>query len=345
MELRLECKWDEFVKEEKSKELICFGASSCYEKFTNKLNDKFKVKMIIDNDDLKKGLLFNGVTVVGSEIIDQLEESDTIVITSTYYNQIIEQLYNLKFKGRVYSFLHLRGKIPNEGDFDAMKYGIDELKSLLEDEKSINIVDQICYKRKHNISDYSDICEGNQYFLKDIVKTSASEVFIDAGAYDGETVAEFIEFVDNKFLKVYSFEMDKVNFENINKAKFDERVEFINAGLWNENEEVSYLEGGAGTEIVEDANCFAQCVKLDDVVKEKVTYIKMDIEGAEMNAIEGAKTIILRDHPKLAICLYHKFDDLWKIPIYIHRLVPEYKLFIRHHGKNNEETVLYAITK
>ncbi len=343
MELRLECKWNEFLKEEKRKEIICFGASSCFQKFTMKLNDKFIVKMIIDNDASKKGLIFNGVTVVGSEIIDLLEESDTIVITSTYYNQIIEQLYNLKFKGRVYSFLHLRGKIPSEGDFNAMKYGISDLKSLLEDEKSKSIVDQICDKRKNNISDYSDICEGNQYFLKDIVKTSCDEVFIDAGAFDGETVTEFIEFVDNKFLKVYSFEMDKMNFENIDKKKYDERVDFDNEGLWNKNEAVSYLEGGAGTEIVEDANCFAQCVKLDDVIKEKVTFIKMDIEGAEMNAIEGAKTIIMRDHPKLAICLYHKFDDLWKIPIYIHKLVPEYKLFIRHHGKNHEETVLYAI--
>ena len=68
----------------------------------------------------------------------------------------------------------------------------------------------------------------------------------------------------------------------------------------------------------------------------------MDIEGAEQNALEGAKDIILRNKPKLAICLYHKPEDLWEIPLYIHSLVPEYKIYIRHHSHTNEETVMYA---
>lgn len=76
--------------------------------------------------------------------------------------------------------------------------------------------------------------------------------------------------------------------------------------------------------------------------KETPTFIKMDIEGAELEALEGAKTTIVKNKPKLAICLYHKPDDLWKIPLYLKDLVPEYKFYIRHHGKVRWETVLYA---
>ena len=84
------------------------------------------------------------------------------------------------------------------------------------------------------------------------------------------------------------------------------------------------------------------CVALDEVIRESVSLIKMDIEGREMKALAGAKTLITTYKPKLAICIYHKYEDLWEIPEYIHSLVPEYKFYIRHHGPFYTDTVLYA---
>jgi len=77
-------------------------------------------------------------------------------------------------------------------------------------------------------------------------------------------------------------------------------------------------------------------------LKEKVTLIKMDIEGAELEGLKGAKNTILRDKPKLAICIYHSDNDMIRIPEYIHSIVPEYKLFVKHHSILSYETVLYA---
>ena len=72
--------------------------------------------------------------------------------------------------------------------------------------------------------------------------------------------------------------------------------------------------------------------RLDDVpVCSEATWIKMDIEGAEMQALAGAKDTILRNHPRLTICIYHSDEDMLRIPEYIHNLVPEYKLYIGHH--------------
>ena len=84
-------------------------------------------------------------------------------------------------------------------------------------------------------------------------------------------------------------------------------------------------------------------VTIDGIVKEKVTFIKMDIEGSELKALHGAEKTIMRDKPKLAISIYHKLEDILDIPAYIHHLVPEYKFYIRHYSLNAAETILYAI--
>ena len=69
----------------------------------------------------------------------------------------------------------------------------------------------------------------------------------------------------------------------------------------------------------------------------------MDIEGAEMSALQGASEVIRKNRPKLTICIYHSDEDLFRIAEYVHELVPEYKLYIRHHSKSDVETVLYAV--
>ncbi len=77
--------------------------------------------------------------------------------------------------------------------------------------------------------------------------------------------------------------------------------------------------------------------------EDKVTFIKLDIEGSELEALRGAEKIIRRDKPRLAISIYHKPQDYFEIPLYIRGLVPEYKLYIRHHKFNKNDTVLYAV--
>ena len=84
---------------------------------------------------------------------------------------------------------------------------------------------------------------------------------------------------------------------------------------------------------------------IDDIVdpRDKVTFIKMDVEGAELESLKGAKNIILRDCPKLAICIYHKPEDLFEIPILIKEMCREYKIVIRQYADSIFETVCYAV--
>jgi hypothetical protein len=92
-----------------------------------------------------------------------------------------------------------------------------------------------------------------------------------------------------------------------------------------------------------EGNSSINTVKLDDALKdEPVSFIKMDVEGSESNALLGAEEIIKNLKPKLAISVYHKDDDLAKIPLLIHEIVPEYKFYLRHHTSAPVDTILYA---
>lgn len=348
MKLCLNASWEQFEEEsQKQKEgIILFGASSCADVFLNRLKTKYNVKYFVDNDDKKQGKKWEyKYDIFSPEKLEEEGENELLLVTSTYHKEIIEQLKQIGFKGSVYYYLHLRNKVDTNVNAEVERKNIEKLKEILFDEKSKDIVDKIYQKRIFNIEDFSDIEEENQYFVDGIINRDDEAVFIDGGAYDGETVSEFVKFQNNKFAKVYSFEMDKENFAKINKTTFDDRVHFLNYGLWNKKQTMSFIASCRGSEIAEEGNSVAECVALDDVINkdEKVTFIKMDIEGAEQNALLGAKRIITDHKPQLAICLYHSFSDLWEIPFMIHDMVPEYKLYIRHHSESYQETVLYAV--
>lgn len=121
----------------------------------------------------------------------------------------------------------------------------------------------------------------------------------------------------------------------------------IKKGLSNSEKYLRFLERGSSSGIIPDdvsEGVIIPVINIDAVREcRDATFIKMDIEGAEMEALQGAKETIMRNHPKLAVCIYHSDEDMIRIAQYIHSLVPEYRLYVRHHTKREHETVLYAV--
>ncbi len=196
------------------------------------------------------------------------------------------------------------------------------------------------------------IVDERQYFDEDIVQLQDGEAFVDAGSLDLGTTRIFMEKMKQKGCaveKVWAFEPDDSNYCDCEKALIEkgmEKVELMKMGLWCRNTNLAFqCDELAGSHIVEsdEGGTQVKVVALDSCVQEKVTFIKMDIEGAELKALEGAKQLITKYRPKLAICIYHKREDMWEIPYFIKSLVPEYKLYIRHYSNYDYETVLYAV--
>ncbi len=119
---------------------------------------------------------------------------------------------------------------------------------------------------------------------------------------------------------------------------------FLAYSTWDEEAMLNFSQmGNACSDICENGSTVIRTMPIDRVVREKVTFIKMDVEGAELKSLMGAHDTILRDRPKLAVSIYHKYEDMIQIPLYIKSLVPEYRLYVRHYSNNACETVLYAI--
>lgn len=177
--------------------------------------------------------------------------------------------------------------------------------------------------------------------------------FVDAGCFDCRDSLRFVQWCANKYSKIYAFEPETANYKhcrNIAAAKGLQRFELIHAGLGRTCVSGSLSTQGHSSKIISQQEApltdnmeTISIVTLDDIIQEKeVGFIKMDIEGAEYDALLGAEKVIIRNTPLLAICIYHRQGDMLAIMEYLHSIVPEYRFWIRHYSICQNETVLYA---
>ena len=193
-------------------------------------------------------------------------------------------------------------------------------------------------------------CIPNQYFVQPLVPLTEKECFVDVGAFDGDTIDAFLGATDGKYRHIYAFEMSKRNYARLScKVQEDprcaaDRVTLYPYGASDRDGTARYYENNTSTVFSADGTETAEFRRLDDVLKDQpVTFIKMDIEGAEPLALRGAEHIIRTQTPKLAICTYHRAEHLWEIPKMILQMNPAYHIYFRHHDKDEMETVCYAI--
>lgn len=186
---------------------------------------------------------------------------------------------------------------------------------------------------------------GEAYFIPELGMRQ-HEVFVDIGAYNGDTLECFLKKYKDEFDKYYAFELDRDNYERLcdKIAQMPDSVKnkivVSNIGAWNQKAEIHYSSNQAATNVNLSGECVGYVDKLDDVLKEKSTFIKMDIEGAEMYALEGGMEHIRMYKPICAICIYHSLNDLLMIPVMLKEL--GYKIIIRHHDVDASEIVCYA---
>lgn len=186
---------------------------------------------------------------------------------------------------------------------------------------------------------------GRQYF--DFFEPfSGGEVFVDGGAYDGMTTVDFFDWVGEKGGKSYMFEANVQNKKMIETTLRTHKIvnyTLITKGLYNKDCTLKFnTRGGAGARFSDDGYDIDVTSIDNTCVNDKITLIKMDIEGAESKAIEGAKKIIERDNPRLALSVYHKPNDFVNIPNELLDINPGYRFALRHYCTMAEETILYA---
>jgi FkbM family methyltransferase len=320
-------------------------------------NNSVAITAFVDNDPKKIGTEIDGVPVVSAQTLADNSKNKIIVIcTEIYFREIFTQLLSLGITINSICDAQFKHSIkPRIIEFsDSLFGGILNVYNKIEDTRSKQIYLSILCYRAQAFADFYGNFFGKlkspytQYFEKDIISLSNEEVFVDCGAYTGDTYKIFLENV-NSFKHYYAFEPDEKNFSNLRnntQGEFFEggRISLYNVGVSNESGKLSFSSTNTGgSKFVEDGDVFVEVRSIDDTCSIPPTFIKMDIEGFELAALQGAKETIKKFKPKLAICIYHKDTDFVEIPQFIFSLRSDYKLYIRHYSSQIDETVAYFI--
>lgn len=181
-----------------------------------------------------------------------------------------------------------------------------------------------------------------QYF-EDFMRSS-KDIFVDAGAFDGETSQIFAKFCPD-YEKIYVFEPSNVNMKKAKENLAALRdVVYFDCGLSDKKDRLRFSSAlGSSSVISEQGTDFIDVDALDNLSAGKVTFIKMDLEGWELAALKGAAQTIKQYRPKLAIGAYHQTADFLAVYQFVMRLHPDYQIYLRHYTQGWPETVLYFV--
>lgn len=335
-----------FLESCKGKSIIIFGASTAGKDAPNYLLSKgISVSYYVDNDQSKFDTLLNGYEVKNPTSLLQ-EDNPTILITSSFVLEIKSQLLSYGIE-KVFALPGLGniGKIHKLYDSSFIKdnrFKIEQLKNIVFDDKSKITVDAIINNRLFgDFKVFENIFENDIFFPSDIFDLAKIRVFVDIGAFYGDTLLTYKNKVKNDFEMIYAFEPDPFSFKELLKYKSN-KTTLINKGIFNDNKRLSFTLDDIQTKADLNGKHTIDVIRLDDFDFDYVPeYIKIHVQGLEKEAIEGATETISASNAIVSVVLNQKPCDLWEIPLYIKRVFPSSKIFIRHHSKSIVNTVCY----
>ncbi|MDO8673372.1 MAG: FkbM family methyltransferase [Dehalococcoidia bacterium] len=195
--------------------------------------------------------------------------------------------------------------------------------------------------------------EEDQYFPADIISLHDDEVFVDAGAFCGDTIRDFINRAKAGFGRIVAYEPDPSNFYKLTEyisslpIEIRRKISAHNLAVGDSNRKVSFLATGTSAAMMQDdGSVEVDCIRMDEVLNGvQPSYIKFDIEGAESEALVGVQALIESTMPKLAVSVYHKPDDLWELPLFVHSLGRAYCFHLRTHEEDGRDVVAYAVLR
>jgi len=264
------------------------------------------------------------------------------IIDYTFFRRCHKLFSEEKYNAPSCSDVHLMEE--HEEDI-AMVY------DMMEDDMSREVFQKIVEFRLLNDSlDVPTMEQEKQYFEYEFYKKNSNEIFVDCGAFNGGSLKVFLNENNNQFTRYYGLEPDAFNFERLKMSvssldpEIREKINCVQAGAWYDDSGVNlYALNGPGSFIADIGNEKIDTITIDKMLDgDAATYIKMNIEGSEKEALAGAEKTIQNYKPKLAIAGYHKTDDLWKIPIIMKQFRKDYKIYLRSY-MNHISFVYYAV--
>lgn len=315
--------------------------------------EKNSRKVVAYIDDFTSDEVFNGLPVIKSDSYFK----NTVVINCTTERTIdVSHLVSKTNAADSIDYFALQLAYPDElSEVDYLENTdiISNKKKLfmavcshLADEASRNEYQSVLNFRLNRDIRFMDTFKfriKEQYF-EPFLKLPPDAVFVDGGGYDAETTLEFIKNRPD-YTKVYYFEPAVASIKlSKEKLRAYPKIEFYQKGLWS-TEEILQFENNLGTSnrISEMGQVSIEATSIDKAINDKIDFIKLDIEGAEVEALKGAQNTIKKYKPRIAVCVYHKQRDFIDIPRLLLTYNPDYKVYFRHYTQGVVESVMFFI--
>lgn len=341
-ERRPESVWKRLKEAEKP--IVMYGMGDGAEKIMKVMDNMgIKPKEFMASDEFVRGHSFLGYQVKKLSEIQAIYEDFIIVVCfGSNLPSVTSRLYELSEKYELYA-----PDVPVVGEdiFDEVyakehEAELKKVRKLLADEKSKEVFDSLInYKFSGDISLLKS-CETPLEEAESLLKIGKEETYVDLGAYNGDTVERFLRLTNKEFAEIYAVEPDYRNFSRMVRRNYAlGRGIFypVNAAAWNENTQLMFRKSGgrnssACNQYGRGAQVKVEGITVDKMLGEKKpTLIKIDVEGAEREALEGASEVISKYRPRLVLSVYHRTSDLFTLPLLVKEMNSGYKLYLRHH--------------
>ena len=222
-----------------------------------------------------------------------------------------------------------------------------------DDASRAEFVQQIRWRTELDFDGLSEPVSALPYFPRDIVQLREDECFVDCGAFDGDTLRDFLSVSEGKFVRYWALEPDPTNFSKLSNlvqamgSDLRGRIDLLPLAAAESSGRLRFTANAtAGSAVSEQGTTEVEACALDLLLVEATpTFLKMDIEGGEPAALRGARQIIGRCRPIIAISVYHLSRHLWEIPLWLAAGLSEYNLFLRPHDREGWDLVCYAIPR
>ncbi|MCA9471194.1 MAG: FkbM family methyltransferase [Nitrospirales bacterium] len=340
------------------KEVIILGAAEEGERLLELcVAHGIVVRAIVDDNPERQGRQLMGHVVASVDSLENVRREIPVIIASHRVLKAHERMKCMGFSSVApFALLEVLDSIrfpPHMFYARLLEDLVDHrerylaLRNCFFDERSFDVLDAIIgYRLTLDPEILAPIIEWDLYAPSHLIEYGDEEVYVDGGSYDGDTIRLFLDRVQGKCARVIAFEPDRGTYDRL-KANFSDnaKVETVNAGLHRCAGTLRFDNAGTRGSIFSDVGQFEiPVVGLDETLNgDRVTFLKMNIEGSECEALRGAQESIRRWRPKLAISVYHNPFDLWQIPEEIRNIHAGYKFYLRQHDGGIIETVLYAL--
>lgn len=292
---------------------------------------------IFASDEFVRGHSFRGFRVMKyAEVCEKYKDFVIVMCFAVHDEATLEKVRRMSEKHTLYA---PNVPIVDDGVFtreyiEEHDAEFDAAYALLSDDFSRkSYVDILNFKVSGKVSYLFGCQKEKEEIYSEYLHLDNSEIFMDLGAYDGDTIREFIGAAET-YRSIIAVEADAKNYKKLIKNTDGcENIETYNLAAWDKCETLCFeKKKGRNSKLSAAGNVEIQADSVDNILSgREITILKMDIEGSEEKALEGAKNTIKNYRPKLYVCAYHRNSDMYALPLKIRELCPDYKFRFCHH--------------